>query len=461
MSHLPRQRKRTLLTTNGGNGVSPRIVTSQNKRHKQWWSIPPTQLLLVLPLLVVSLYLLTYFGLVCHQQQQQPLVPPTTFPQSSSPVSWGAGGLRHAKRLWRNLRQPSNKLSAALVVFPRTHRTASFPHLDYLTRYLEPDYGGLRIASLLHNQKNGLAELRRVYNSTEDEVCLRAERRELFDSIEQAITENDDDVTHWFDPYDDLEYDKERRHPKWMYDARPSCNLFHESVALNRAPEEYDITFLDDGGFRSTYLMNPAETSHDPIVLKVLRTKREFDRYNMRNIGKEPLLMSIMNRKWTSATYGHCATSVMVEKGVELYPGIVPTNGRDKTGRIPQTELDKLQRTDVKPQNKLTTDEKVEIAVAMAEGIEQLHSLGISHSDISLYQWLRSANDGRVVLNDFNHAEFMLWSDNANKFRKFYTHYDWGTWKAPEEYRGDYTGRSADVWSFGDLLFVILTGTYR
>lgn len=442
----PRQRKRTPI----GAISSPRSAMFTQRKPKACAALLLARSALFFPLLSVILYLLlTNSILICQHNQTG---PQQTFAATSS---------RHLGSttkplfpLWKLERSRSPTLSRDPIVFRQRRsatKTTVQPNSSPLIRFLDPDFGGLHISSFMGNHLD-----RRAISSS-DEYHLRMERLEMFDAAEQAIKDNDDDVSHWFDPYDDLEYDKERHHAKWSYEVHPVCNIFHEGVHLTRMPEEYNIRFLDEGGFRLTWLMTPT-TDHAPVVLKMLRMKRDFDRYNMRNIAKEPLLMSVMNRKWTSETYGHCATSVMVEKGKELWDSIIP-NDKSKTGRMKQKDLDKQQKEGVKSQNKLSNEEKLEIALAMGEGLAQMHSMGVFHADVTLYQWLRSANDNRVVLNDFNHAEFLLFSEHENKFRKFYSHYDWGVSKAPEEYRGGYAGRSADVWSFGNLLFTLLTGT--
>ena len=69
-----------------------------------------------------------------------------------------------------------------------------------------------------------------------------------------------------------------------------------------------------------------------------------------------------------------------------------------------QTELDKLQVDDVRPMNNLTNHQKLDIAIAMAESIAEIHGYEggvIIHGDIHPYQWL-SNKKGEIKLNDFS-----------------------------------------------------------
>lgn len=127
--------------------------------------------------------------------------------------------------------------------------------------------------------------------------------------------------------------------------------------------------------------------------------------------------------------YGHCGLSFYVEKGIELYEDIVPTRKHYRTGRIPQSELDELQKDDVAPLNKLTNEEKLNIAIAMAESLANIHGFPsgpVVNDDISLYQWLRS-EDGRVILNDYNMAEFQEWNAKKKSWCKYYTRFNVST----------------------------------
>lgn len=89
----------------------------------------------------------------------------------------------------------------------------------------------------------------------------------------------------------------------------------------------------------------------------------------------------------------------------EVTNDLIP-NSRDDSyaGYIEQPELNKLQVHDVRPMNNLTNEQKLDIAIAMAESIAEIHGYEggvIIHGDIHPYQWLSNAK-GEIKLNDFS-----------------------------------------------------------
>lgn len=112
--------------------------------------------------------------------------------------------------------------------------------------------------------------------------------------------------------------------------------------------------------------------------------------------------------------YGHCGTSVLLEAMAgDIRTKIIPT-----TGLIKQKELDKMQKEDVHPMNKLTAEEKFKIALEMAESLADIHGFEggqVIHDDTHICQWLL-ARDGSVKLNDFNIAHISEWNDDERKY---------------------------------------------
>jgi len=75
----------------------------------------------------------------------------------------------------------------------------------------------------------------------------------------------------------------------------------------------------------------------------------------------------------TMNVYGHCHTSMLVERGYEISQRIVQGEEYQGRGRITQHDLDALQVDDLHPFNDFTVEEKLDIALAMAEGIAVMH----------------------------------------------------------------------------------------
>jgi hypothetical protein len=328
--------------------------------------------------------------------------------------------------------------------------------------------GGVREEKSDHPDHGGLV-FEPVIGSSSREI--KPDDLEQFaHEVEQHLAAMDEaadgDTDHWYESFDDLgdQSQYKCRHLSWSYTMHPSCNTFHEHVVLDASPQHplqpFDVQFLDAGGFREARLLVPKTTKNTAaaVVLKTLLYERDPDeRSSVRGVQKEAhLLDRLQPTGLFSHIYGHCGTSVLVEKGSEIYQDIIP----EDTQHVSRQALAALQRDrGVMSMNHLTDSQKVAMALAMAQSLAALHELGVVHSDVTMYQWLRSGdNDQRIMLNDVNSAEIQMWNDATGQYCPYWSRYDWGRYKAPEEYVGGYFDASVDVWAMGNLLYGLLTG---
>ena len=89
------------------------------------------------------------------------------------------------------------------------------------------------------------------------------------------------------------------------------------------------------------------------------------------------------------------------------------------SGYMKQEDLDKLQKDDVAPQNNLTPEQKLVVSLQMAEALAELHGYKnslIIHDDIQLSQFLLNEDKTVIKINDFNRAEFPLWSETEQEY---------------------------------------------
>jgi serine/threonine protein kinase len=113
--------------------------------------------------------------------------------------------------------------------------------------------------------------------------------------------------------------------------------------------------------------------------------------------------------------------------------------------------------------NNLTAEEKLDMALDMAESIADLHGFEggvIVHGDIKVdHQWLRARN-GKIKLNDFNLGHILDW----NPIKQRYCNFDGGTFvaplKSPEELSGSSQSETVDIWGRGHTIYGLLTGLY-
>jgi serine/threonine protein kinase len=124
---------------------------------------------------------------------------------------------------------------------------------------------------------------------------------------------------------------------------------------------------------------------------------------------------------------------------------------------------EKHESIPLKSYNNLTGIQKLSISLQMAEAVADLHGYFggvITHQDIQLSQFLFDNDAKRVILNDFNRAEFMLWDDEHQVYCKYTEGKGKGDWRSPEEYYDDPLDEKVDVFSLGNNMYSVLTGLW-
>lgn len=151
----------------------------------------------------------------------------------------------------------------------------------------------------------------------------------------------------------------------------------------------------------------------ESVVLKMLRYKREYAQSSIKGIQTDAIVMErLTSSPRIIDIFGHCGTSTIVEPmPFEVISAVIPGDGR-----IEQKELDKFD--DVYPMNNFTIDEKLQMAIDMAEAIADLHGYKggvIVHDDVKLKQWMMHQTK-RAKLGDFNRAEMMDWNEEMQSY---------------------------------------------
>jgi hypothetical protein len=207
----------------------------------------------------------------------------------------------------------------------------------------------------------------------------------------------------------------------------------------NNNGQSFDVRYLAHGYYRDTFgfkpillrANHPSPPKDIEIVVKSLRYKHEPHRRNLLKVYNEAILMDTLQASPVTAnTYGHCATSIIMERGHEIAPHIVPFVPQYQPiepGRISQTDLDPLQQKDVHPFNDRyfpRLEKKLDVAIAISESIAELHGLPLgvtTNDDLALEQWLVPM-DGRApaMLNDFNNAVVMSWNTQEQSYCPYY-----------------------------------------
>jgi serine/threonine protein kinase/AAA+ ATPase superfamily predicted ATPase len=95
----------------------------------------------------------------------------------------------------------------------------------------------------------------------------------------------------------------------------------------------------------------------------------------------------------------------------------------------------------------------IELAIQICEGLNKAHKMGIVHRDIKAENILID-QDGRIKILDFGLAKLKGGTQLTQEFTKMGT----ANYMSPEQVRGDMVNHLTDIWSFGVLLYYMLTG---
>jgi len=184
------------------------------------------------------------------------------------------------------------------------------------------------------------------------------------------------------------------------------------------------------------------------VALKVLPESLSNDHDRLQRFEREAQVLASLNHPNIAAIYGVEEATGATALVLELVEG--PTlDERIKQGRLP-------------------ADEAVAIARQIAEALEFAHERGIVHRDLKPAN-VKLSPDGRVKVLDFGLAKAMA-VDAAGRSDSAIspTVTSLGTiagvvlgtaaYMAPEQARGASVDRRADIWSFGAVLWEMLTG---
>ncbi|MEJ2617844.1 MAG: protein kinase, partial [Ignavibacteriaceae bacterium] len=106
----------------------------------------------------------------------------------------------------------------------------------------------------------------------------------------------------------------------------------------------------------------------------------------------------------------------------------------------------------IKSESKLT-EETINTAVQIAEGLDAAHKKGIIHRDIKS-QNIMVTNDGKAKIMDFGLAKLK----GGLQITKIGSTVGTVAYMSPEQARGEKVDQRTDIWSFGIVLYEMLTG---
>lgn len=243
---------------------------------------------------------------------------------------------------------------------------------------------------------------------------------------------------------------------EWQTKSFPNCNNIHEVDILTRARtlnvnKEPESILLARGGYRDVWLVENNDVLHDESELTALKTllyehpwtKRNMDRHRRDALATDRLTGSPN----ALDLYGYCANTGIYEFA----------NGGSLEDAVDDEE-------DWKTWNSTT---KMKYAYQVAQAIADVHNIdkeglaSMSHTDISMSQFV-SVNGGvDFKINDFNRARFLYRDKKKHReLCKFEVGSNKGKFRSPEEYDYKPETEKIDNYSMGNIFYVILTGKY-
>ncbi len=203
---------------------------------------------------------------------------------------------------------------------------------------------------------------------------------------------------------------------------------------------------LGVGGMGEVYRARDAKLSRD-VALKIISPQVATDSERMGRFQREAQVLASLNHPHIAAIYGFEDTSGIAALVMELVEG--PTLAeRIHSGAIP-------------------VDESLTIARQIADALECAHEKGIVHRDLKPANIKLNAADNVKVL-DFGLAKALQDDASGTDIHNSPT-LTMGSTKAgvilgtaaymsPEQAKGKSADRRADIWSFGVVLYEMLTG---
>jgi Tol biopolymer transport system component len=223
------------------------------------------------------------------------------------------------------------------------------------------------------------------------------------------------------------------------------------TIAAGTRIGSYEVTGkLGEGGMGEVWRARDTRLGREAAI-KVLPPAFAEDAERLARFRREAQILASLSHPKVAAIYGLEESEGLVALAMELVPG------EDLSERLARGPL--------------PVDEALAVARQIAEALEEAHGKGVVHRDLKPAN-VKLAPDGKVKVLDFGLAKALsgdgsasLDSSDSSRSPTMTRH---GTqagmilgtaaYMSPEQARGKPVDKRADVWSFGVVLFEMLSG---
>lgn len=263
----------------------------------------------------------------------------------------------------------------------------------------------------------------------------------------------------------------------WQEKSYPTCNYLMEvdPTNLNLMPmfheehynNKHDLPLassslhsysklIANGYWRDVWtvenvLPNKGKDPEEAVILKTMRYEhdyipRNYDRHRRDAIAMERLTAST----FIMDIYAACGNSGLFEYA--------------DGGSLEDSIWYNYHRKNEIVQPPWTPQEKLVVGYQTASGIADVHNFAkegvpaVAHTDIATGQFVYVEEAGLFKLNDFNRARFLAKNSKTNEICTYEVGNNPGNLRSPEEYAYKPQTEKVDVYSFGNVLYGVLTG---
>ena len=219
------------------------------------------------------------------------------------------------------------------------------------------------------------------------------------------------------------------------------------SLAAGHKLAHYEVLeLIGKGGMGEVYRARDGKLGRD-VAIKVLPDELAENKERLARFKREAKVLASLNHPGIAAIYGLEESEGTHYLILELVPG--------------ETLAERIAR------GPIPVDEALQIAIQIAEALEEAHEHGIVHRDLKPAN-IKITPDGKVKVLDFGLAKaFVEESPEGDSSMSPTITRDatrvgviLGTaaYMSPEQAKGKTVDKRADVWAFGAVLYEMLTG---